>query len=75
MLRLRRALLLQHAPKHWVPRQAPTTEQIPRPYATHKGKCLQVARPGLRCTKSHAHEREIVAGPIRPGKQWLRACA
>eukprot|EP00969_Alexandrium_andersonii_P014633 638755-Alexandrium_andersonii.AAC.1 len=48
LLRLHGNLIRSLSPPHWWERSPPQLDQLPRPYQTHKGKCLFTHKPGLR---------------------------
>ena len=56
--------------KKWQPKKRFGQTSIPRCYHNYKTKCLQPpeSEPGLRCHKSHSHEREIVSDFLSPNR-------
>eukprot|EP00969_Alexandrium_andersonii_P166579 7361186-Alexandrium_andersonii.AAC.1 len=65
----------RHVPRRWRPRAPFDEKQLPAPYLTQKGKCLDRVRGGLSCQKPHAHEREIAAAPAHPRRRFMRSTA
>eukprot|EP00969_Alexandrium_andersonii_P300578 13288879-Alexandrium_andersonii.AAC.1 len=74
-LRRHELLIRKHVPERWRPRQPIGLEALARPYTTIKGKCLDKAGSGLSCSKSHAHDREIVACPDHAARGFMRSTA